>query len=66
MEVRRCVADCPADMRVDVETGIPIDAETVAELRYGLCLNSHEATSFSYPEAEVPKMPSRMAAFKTI
>ena len=37
MEVRRCVADCPADMRVDVESGIPIDAETVAELR---CLPS--------------------------
>ena len=37
MEVRRCVADCPADMPVAVESGIPIDAGTVAELR---CLHS--------------------------
>ena len=37
MEVRRCVADCPADMPVAVESGIPIDAGTVAELR---CLQS--------------------------
>jgi hypothetical protein len=37
IEVRRCLADCPADMPINIEPGIPIDAQTVGELR---CLPS--------------------------
>ena len=32
-EMQRCLSDCDADMKVEVENGIPVDAETVAQLR---------------------------------
>jgi hypothetical protein len=59
VEVRRCVADCPADMRVDVESGIPIDAQTAAELRClpswpsGVLIEAHrDPTSVSVVEVK--------------
>ena len=45
IEVRRCLAHCPADMPVNIEPGILIDAQTVGELR---CLPS-------WPNEEVEK-----------
>ena len=32
-EVRTCLGGCPAEMEVEVERGIPLTANTVAELR---------------------------------
>ena len=32
-EVRRCIAGCAGETRVEVEDGIPVTATTVAELR---------------------------------
>ena len=32
-ELRTCLGSCPAEMQVEVERGIPVTADTVAELR---------------------------------
>ena len=32
-EMRTCLGGCPAEMEVEVERGIPLTANTVAELR---------------------------------
>jgi len=32
-EVRRCIAGCSGETRVEVEDGIPVKAKTVADLR---------------------------------
>jgi hypothetical protein len=32
-ELRTCLGSCPAEMQVEVERGIPVTAETVADLR---------------------------------
>ncbi len=31
--MQTCLADCDADMKVEVEHGVPVDAKTVAQLR---------------------------------
>jgi hypothetical protein len=32
-ELRTCLGSCPAEMQVEVERGVPVTADTVAELR---------------------------------
>jgi hypothetical protein len=32
-ELRTCLGNCPAEMRVEVERGIPVTAATVADFR---------------------------------
>jgi hypothetical protein len=32
-ELRTCLGSCPAEMQVEVERGVPVTAETVADLR---------------------------------
>jgi hypothetical protein len=32
-DVKKCLEGCPADMRVEVEPGVPVDTKIVADLR---------------------------------
>ena len=71
--LRRCLRNCPAEMSVEIERGVPVTAKIVAELRslpgwpYGLVLIVHidpdpdlawSRWKESEPDASPPTSPS--------